>query len=1016
MLLDEARGRVGPYVVHLRGWPGRERWRAPAAAGKYADRLHERNALVIHMAADENNTSDVFGLGAALYVAGPSVVAGVVIVPDELSESDPSVLEAIRRSVTSEPVSAHPGGASFEVVNVTEFFDPYATIGEGGGPLSFTPNAYAGAFVIGADLGRSFGLVAEHWGASRASARDERGRGGWSLYLPGWSTRRRDGRRYRRSPNRPELRLRARRVGWQVRWGPCGRDRDGVSYGRRQPGRFVDLMSLAYALDGYRGASFSEHRENFGLTPLELPGTVRVGAEGAQRLLGAVRALHETALALDERAAEWLTSDEERAECRSRIELATTSSPGALASGLLARYKLTAPLEKFDLTDDELGSWAESFHGGRCSLDEAYAGIAFPCAALDLTSAFPLVAHLLGWWELLTSRHLCRLDVTSALRELCEAAIADPTAVLGPSWWQRLGCTLVEVVPAGEPFPVEVADETRPDGRSEVTSLVAPRRPMHFAWPDVVAAAISSGHVPEIVRATRLVPVGREPRVRRRVAVLPGLVLSDKEDPALVLVKQRKHERDRTRAALLRVVVNSLCFGNLARFDECRNKAGRRTRPGERPGPWNFLPLASSVTAGSRLLLAVMEQMVRARGGVAIYCDTDSWLVLSSRDGGTFALSEDTTAKELSFHELDEIVACFEPLRVFGDDVPVWKLEREHESRLLWSIVFSRKRHVEFTRHDEVDEARGDGVLDVEVVERTEANLGGFYRDPDEMAGRDRDGGRRWSREAARREVLFALEKACRGDRAVREGAPWDENGSALAPALRRRSVVSPEVLASLPTELGARPGSRIVEAATSSLGGEAAHLVALEREGPWRSWRFLDRASGSRCVVSTSFEELDAVRLATLDEKAASWSWPSRRMPIGEVRVDPRLVVHVGRVSGVIDAEIDGLPGDPATRRPIYGDPDACRQHLAELAVRELGERVLARRSGLSVSVLRHASTGGRLRRRQLDRLLAGMHHEAEERVCECGCGLALARANQRWFSNAHRMRSRRANRAELR
>ena len=53
---------------------------------------------------------------------------------------------------------------------------------------------------------------------------------------------------------------------------------------------------------------------------------------------------------------------------------------------------------------------------------------------------------------------------------------------------------------------------------------------------------------------------------------------------------------------------------------------------------------------------------------------------------------------------------------------------------------------------------------------------------------------------------------------------------------------------------------------------------------------------------------------LATLDEKAIAWSMAPKHEPIKEVWVVPALVRHVGRVSGVLDADIDGLPGDLRT------------------------------------------------------------------------------------------------------
>ncbi len=57
------------------------------------------------------------------------------------------------------------------------------------------------------------------------------------------------------------------------------------------------------------------------------------------------------------------------------------------------------------------------------------------------------------------------------------------------------------------------------------------------------------------------------------------------------------------------------------------------------------------------------------------------------------------------------------------------------------------------------------------------------------------------------------------------------------------------------------------------------------------------------------------------LSARAADWARPSGEEPIDEVVLDPLLVRHVGRASGVIDAHMLGLPGDLASYRPQYDD-----------------------------------------------------------------------------------------------
>jgi hypothetical protein len=47
----------------------------------------------------------------------------------------------------------------------------------------------------------------------------------------------------------------------------------------------------------------------------------------------------------------------------------------------------------------------------------------------------------------------------------------------------------------------------------------------------------------------------------------------------------------------------------------------------EAPGPYNFLPLASSVSSGALLLLAILDRLVRHHEGHIHYRDTDSSII-----------------------------------------------------------------------------------------------------------------------------------------------------------------------------------------------------------------------------------------------------------------------------------------------------------------------------------------------------------------------------------------------------
>jgi hypothetical protein len=649
-------------IVQLRGWPGMDGYRAPRAIEPYARRLFERLGLVVFAAAREGSP-DEFGMGAFLVVNGSSLSRRGVIVPDDY----PDELRFGIEDLLGEFEVTATGQSGWEVVTLAEFFEPYSGV--------FAATTYTGAgWTIGADLGRTFGLLGAHCTPRRGRNVD-----GWEIWPPGWGTPQSRGRTKRCCPHRPQLRGTARRSGWRFEFGPCeGTNGRHVGKTRRLwRGEWIDVLTLAYALDADRGASFEEHCENFGLQVDALPTSVTIDTRRAADVAAAVTTIHGLVVALDHNASAWFTSSQDRREWRGRVDLARTASPGSLASDVLRRAGVTAPLRKFKLTQEDLGRWAETYHGGMVDADPRSVGVPFEGAVLDVTSCFPLVAHLVGWWRLLCAKSIRRQVVTEEFVALCHRAVEDPLVLTDPAVWRRYGVAIVEdVVPAGEWFLVEVEDPQRPDGRLEWTRVHSPDRPMHSAALDLLATCVRSQKVPKFGRAVRLLPVGHQEGIESTLAALPGLVLNLTEDPAMALtahMRSLKDCGDTLLAGTLRTVILSLVYGNLVRFDEVHRKVGATWARTEVPGPYNFLPLGSAVSSGSHLLLVLLEHLVADRGSAVLYRDTDSSIVPFSPFGGELVLPDGPTVRQLSASELDEIVRTFASLSPSAD-WPVWKV------------------------------------------------------------------------------------------------------------------------------------------------------------------------------------------------------------------------------------------------------------------------------------------------------------------------------------------------------
>ena len=162
-------------------------------------------------------------------------------------------------------------------------------------------------------------------------------------------------------------------------------------------------------------------------------------------------------------------------------------------------------------------------------------------------------------------------------------------------------------------------------------------------------------------------------------------------------------------------------------------------------------------------------------------------------------------------------------------------------------------------------------------------------------------------------------------------------------PTLRRLSVRTPEMARALPDSLGPRPGTRYVEGVVDPLRRQVSPTpVALDPGGPLehpQALGWVERATGEPLRVTTDPTVPGAVLLETLDARASRWSRPSPAQPIDSVRPHLLLIRRVGRASGVIDAEADGLH-DLDRRRPVHEEAD--RLAYVQGEARRLGYRAL--------------------------------------------------------------------------
>ena len=300
--------------------------------------------------------------------------------------------------------------------------------------------------------------------------------------------------------------------------------------------------------------------------------------------------------------------------------------------------------------------------------------------------------------------------------------------------------------------------------------MLTSKQPIWITGPDAVAAKLMSGKPLKILQALKVIPHGVQPglvpvKLYNQIEVDPH-----RDDLAVKLVELRASLKTKNPklAGGLKVAANSAVFGlfcqmNVKDLDSASplhvfsGEASYDTPPAkvwEQSAEFCCPVIGSLVTGGSHLLCAMLERAVRDLGGQIAAMDTDSAMIVSTKDGGLVpcaggphrlkhyaAPSGNAAIKALSFAEVDSIRERFEPLNPWRETLktPFLKLEKENftshgERRQLHAYCISAKLYGLF-------DLDGDKLL----IRKPSGHGLGFLQAPYSIADWQRRTGRKWN-------------------------------------------------------------------------------------------------------------------------------------------------------------------------------------------------------------------------------------------------------------------------------
>jgi hypothetical protein len=552
----------------------------------------------------------------------------------------------------------------------------------------------------------------------------------------------------------------------------------GRKDGSLKRGRFLDLRTLAWAL---RNESYSLESacEAFGVEgKLEHEPTGRITTEEIQYCRQDVRA---SVALLNAELAEF---------DRHQIDLLPDR---AISSASIGKAYLTAmgvvpPLQKFKVPASVLGIAMQAYYGGRAECRIRHTSV--PVSLVDFTSQYPTVNTLMGLWKLLTAKSMRIERATNEVRRLLAKLTLAQT--FKPDFWKQLSWFAL-VRPSEDILPVRATYDG--DSHNIGLNYLTSEKPIWYAGPDLLASALLTGKPPEIIRAIRIVPEGRQKGLKPIFFRGETRIDPRKVDFFKTVIEARARARTKKQNALaysLKILANATSYGLFVEVNPVRLKGRKKIQVFsgqdrfpcsaeivEPKGRWYFPPIAALITAAGRLLLAMLERAINDAGGTYLFADTDSMGILAKEKGGLvpcvggshFLPNRIEAVKALSWAYLREIVARFEKLNPYNRKLVPYILKIEKMQPGLCGYAISTKRYALYSR--EID--------GVKVEKASEHALGYLY--PPKFGFSDDVGAADW--------IVELWERVLREAESLPPQTPsWFDH-----PAMMCFTITTPEVL-----------------------------------------------------------------------------------------------------------------------------------------------------------------------------------------------------------------------------
>jgi hypothetical protein len=314
-----------------------------------------------------------------------------------------------------------------------------------------------------------------------------------------------------------------------------------------------------------------------------------------------------------------------------------------------------------------------------------------PVVHTDFLSMYPTICTLMGLWTLVRANGVTHHDDTSAVIALLARPRDEVVEQLRTkAGWKDLA-SLVQVKPKHDLFPMR-AQYPGGDTLNIGLNHLSADEPQWFTLADVLASKVLTGRTPEVIKAVRFRPKGRQKGLNP-IDIAGQTINPATDDFYQRLIIHRNAIKAKLEKACgtdkpalesdeqgIKILANATSYGifvelNVGEYVKTERMVGYGGRPHpfrfksqtpDRPGAYFHPLLATLITGAARLMLALAEHQVIEQGLDWVFCDTDSLAIGNTRD----IARDEFIATALRVRE------WFKDLNPYGEDRSILQLEK----------------------------------------------------------------------------------------------------------------------------------------------------------------------------------------------------------------------------------------------------------------------------------------------------------------------------------------------------